>query len=442
MAWVGRVDTLRPRSTVPVVVMRGGTSKGVFLHESDVPRRGHALDNMLLEFPDPMQIDGLGGTHSSTSKVVIVRPSSTPGIDVDYWFAQVAVDAASVDWSGNCGNLTTAVAPFAIDEGLVPAQGLLTKVRLHNCNTGVVVEALVPTGAPITTNYLKPAGGVLGETFPTGSPFDVIDTPDGRVRISIVDVTHPYASVRSTDVGIWLDRDSPQSLNADTALLERLELLGGRCTVLLGLVARPKEARRRFPATPRLMVDPPSAGDAASCDVAALGFSMSRIHQALPMMGALCLGAAAAIPGTVAAEINSSTNGELRISDPKSALDGDGGRRSRLSRPRHPFSGNNPNGSPSSIGPGVSACPQHAVCRPAGRGNRGRENMFEHYPNIFQPIQIGPLAIPNRGVFRSPRHAPRQWPSLNLRFRYSPRRCWTQRSRHSVHMQCMSFALV
>src|SRR5262245_45621638 len=112
------------QQALPAVLMRGGTSKGVFVHARDVPPHGPSCVALLLDLmvsPDPMQIDGLGGTYSSTSKVVIVAPGDESGIDIRYWFAQIGVDRAIVDWSGNCGNLTTAVAPFAINEGLVPA---------------------------------------------------------------------------------------------------------------------------------------------------------------------------------------------------------------------------------------------------------------------------------------------------------------------------------
>src|SRR5690348_1750762 len=126
-----------PQHVLPAVLMRGGTSKGVFLHARDLPPPGPACDTLLLDLmgsPDAMQIDGLGGTYSSTSKVMIVAPDDGSGVDIRYWFAQVGVDRALVDWSGNCGNLTTAVAPFAIDEGLVAAVEPETVVRLRNEN--------------------------------------------------------------------------------------------------------------------------------------------------------------------------------------------------------------------------------------------------------------------------------------------------------------------
>jgi 2-methylaconitate cis-trans-isomerase PrpF len=138
---------LLPVVLLPVVLMRGGTSKGVFVRDDDLPAPGPDRDSLLLRLmgsPDPMQLDGLGGSHSSTSKVVAVSASDRADCDVEYLFAQVGTDRAQVDYRGNCGNLTTAVGPFAIDEGLVPVHGPVTQVRMLNRNTGTRIIAHVP----------------------------------------------------------------------------------------------------------------------------------------------------------------------------------------------------------------------------------------------------------------------------------------------------------
>ena len=314
-----------PQQALPAVLMRGGTSKGVFLHARDVPSPGPACDALLLSLmgsPDPMQIDGLGGTYSSTSKAVIVAPGDEAGVDIRYWFAQVGVDRAIVDWSGNCGNLTTAVAPFAIDEGLVPAVEPETVVRLRNENTGVCIIARVPVrdgwacvdgdlavpgvphpGAPITTEYRNPAGGVMGSALPTGSPCDMVSTPHGELAVSLVDVTHPYAFVRAADLDLDLRRVTPAVLNSDAGLLSRLEAVRASCTVYLGRASDLRAAATSSPVVPRLILvqTPDEAGSEskARVDLLAVGTSMGTVHHALPMTGALCAAAATAIPGTI-----------------------------------------------------------------------------------------------------------------------------------------------
>src|SRR5699024_3180799 len=168
--------------------MRGGTSKGVFFHSRDLPPAGPERDELLLRImgsPDPLQIDGMGGTYSSTSKVVVVDEPNDG--ELTYWFGQVAINAPHIDWNGNCGNLTTAVGPFALEEGLVQGHDPVTRVTLHNENTGTKIEAEVPTsngtfrvdgkhvvdglpgaGSPVVTRYLDPAGKTTGSLLPTG----------------------------------------------------------------------------------------------------------------------------------------------------------------------------------------------------------------------------------------------------------------------------------
>jgi hypothetical protein len=320
--------------SVPATIMRGGTSKGVFLHARDLPPAGPGRDAVVLDVmgsPDPMQIDGLGGTYSSTSKVIVVEPGSG-GDDVRYWFGQVGVDRPIVDWSGNCGNLTTAVGPFAIEEGLVRGTDPVTRVLLRNGNTGVLIEAEVPTpmgtfhsegthvvpgvprpGAPIVTRYLRPAGAVFGTLFPTGEPSRTVGTVDA----SIVDVAHPYVFVRAADVGV--DPDRPRDLAADPAVLRELELLRGRCAALLDRVNRAEDAAESSPTVPRLVLVASPDGD--DHDVRAVALSMGQVHHALPMTGALCLAAAVRLAGTVPAAVAAGPVGEtVRIRHPKGVV--------------------------------------------------------------------------------------------------------------------------
>jgi hypothetical protein len=329
-------------STIPAVIMRGGTSKGVFLHEADLPPRGPDRDRIILDImgsPDPMQIDGLGGTYSSTSKAVVVSRSQRPDADVSYWFAQVGVDEPIVDWDGNCGNLTTAVGPFAINEGLVPAVEPETTVRLYNENTSTVIVARVQVrdgvaavagdlsipgvpspGAPVVTDYLDPAGAVLGSALPTGHLVDTVTTEGGEYEISFLDVTHPMVFVSSSAFGLKLTGLTAAELNKSEELLGRIEELRGRCSALVGAVTDWRDARISAPVVPKLvMVETPGEGD-GDADILALGVSMGKIHHALPMTAALCLGAAAATPGTVASAVRRAGSGPLRIRHPKGVV--------------------------------------------------------------------------------------------------------------------------
>ncbi len=286
---------------LPVVLMRGGTSKGVFIRMADLPVDPARRDRLLLRLmgsPDPMQLDGLGGTHSSTSKVMAVGPAAEPGADVDYLFAQVAVDQAVVDYTGNCGNLTAAVAHYAVDEGLVAPCPPQTVLRLRNLNTAVVVRATVAvragraawegdtvidgvpgSGAALITDYLEPAGSVTGALFPTGARREGLDGHD----VSIVDVASPYVFAAASAFGL-AGTESPAELNARPELLAALEALRVAAGRRIGVDSL---------AIPRLVLVSPGE------DLRVLATSMGRVHHAVPMTGALCIAAAARLPGTL-----------------------------------------------------------------------------------------------------------------------------------------------
>ena len=307
---------------LPTTLMRGGTSKGVFLRAEELPAAGPERDCLLLALmgsPDSMQINGLGGTHSSTSKVMAVSVSDDVDVDIDYLFAQVAVDDAVVDYQGNCGNLTTAIAPYAIDEGLVAVDPGADEVvvMLRNLNTGVRVRSSVPvtdgrsdvegthtiagvpgTGPAITTDYLDPGGSVLGSVLPTGNVVDHVTLDGGdSIDLSIVDVTSPHAFVRSTDVHI-----------ADLGHLEQIRAAAG---ALVGL---------KSPAIPRLVIVSPPGDDGADIDARAV--SMQQLHHAFPMTGALCLAAAVGIDGTLAAEAAATRPAaSVRLRHPKGVVE-------------------------------------------------------------------------------------------------------------------------
>lgn len=304
---------------INAVYLRGGTSKGVFFHARDLPAAGPERDAVLLRVmgsPDPLQIDGMGGTYSSTSKVVVVDEPHD-GV-VTYWFGQVDITTPHIDWHGNCGNLTTAVGPFAIEEGLVPAREPVTTVPLFNGNTGTRIQAEVPvadgtfqvtgehvvdgvpgTGSAVVTRYLEPAGTTTGQLLPLSTITDVA-MPDGAlIPVSVVDAASVYAFVRVSDLGLDLSDAEPAALNTDSALLLRIEHLRSALAVQLGRVRKPADAATRSATVPRIMVVAP--GDDTT-HVVARAVMMGTFHRALPMTGALCLAAAAHTPGTVVSE--------------------------------------------------------------------------------------------------------------------------------------------
>jgi len=326
---------------LPVAIVRGGTSKGVFLHLDLLPADPGERDRLLLRLmgsPDPMQLDGLGGTHSSTSKVMAVGPAAPgSGADVDYLFAQVAVDEPVVDLTGNCGNLTAAVGHYAIDEGMIPgvavpqlvagAAGSSTVVRLRNLNTGVVVRATVPvtaegraawegdtvidgvpgTGAAIVTDYLDPGGSVTGKLFPTG---DRAEDLGGHIA-SIVDVSSPYLFMAASSFGLT-GHEATAELNGRPELLAELEQLRSEAGRRIGVASK---------AIPRTVLV------AEGRDLRVLATSMGRFHHAVPMTGALCIGAAARLAGTVVHHLTrppadgAVAGSVVRIEHPKGAVE-------------------------------------------------------------------------------------------------------------------------
>lgn len=311
--------------------VRGGTSKGLFFHDRDLPSDPADRDRVLLAAlgsPDPYgrQLDGLGGGSSSLSKAAVIGPSTRGDADVDYTFAQIAVDAPVVDYGANCGNLSSAVGPFAVDEGLVPtpADGE-TCVRIHNTNTGKVIESrfavadgravvagdlAVPgvpgTGAPVRLDFLDPAGSRTGALLPTGRPVDELTLSDGRtVRASLVDATNPVVIVLAADVGLTAT-EHPDAVDADAATMALLDEIRRLAGVLMGLGGAPAEVPLSNPKIALVAPPAPSttlAGErieAEDGDLLVRMVSMEKTHRAVTVTGALCLGVAARVPGTLA----------------------------------------------------------------------------------------------------------------------------------------------
>lgn len=322
---------------VPLGLVRGGTSKGVFLHWDDVPADVAERDELVLRLmgtPDPMQIDGLGGSHSSTSKVVVVRRSEEDGVDVDYLFLQVGIDRAVVDTASNCGNLTAAVGPWAVESGLVKVEGDRCELRLRNLNTGVevrsafglvagmpavlgdaVVEGVPGTGAPVELGYVEPGGAVTGRLLPTGSVVDTVAWRGGEIEVSIVDASSLVVFVKSQDLGL-LDARTPEQLAGDLVLLADLEELRASVADRLG-VHSPVGSSIPSPAVPRItIVSTPGAADPV--DLRTLSLSLQRVHHAIPSTSLMCTAAAAEIAGTVVHQVTRPTSAaRLVIGHPK-----------------------------------------------------------------------------------------------------------------------------
>ncbi|WP_323149059.1 2-methylaconitate cis-trans isomerase PrpF [Pseudomonas oryzihabitans] len=321
-----------PQLRIPAVYMRGGSSKGVFFHARDLPPAGPARDALLLRVigsPDPYgkQIDGMGGATSSTSKVVVITPSCRPDCDVDYLFGAPAIEAPVIDWSGNCGNLSAAVGPFAISEGLVeaPRDGLAT-VRIWQANLGKRILAHVPMvngevqeegdfrfdgvafpAAEVVLDFLDPAG-TDGSVLPSGQLVDELDIPGlGRLPVTLLNAGNPTVFAYAESFGLS-GTETQAQVNGDAALLERLEAVRALGAVAMGLARTAVQATVERPHTPKLcLIAPPQTYQVAggkqvpaeAIDVIARMISMGKLHHAIPGTGAVAVAVAAALPGTL-----------------------------------------------------------------------------------------------------------------------------------------------
>jgi probable AcnD-accessory protein PrpF len=343
---------------IPAVYMRGGTSKGVFFLAEDLPADPQMRDRILMRVigsPDRYgkHTDGMGGATSSTSKVVILSRSRHEGCDVDYLFGQVAIDQPLVDWSGNCGNLSAAVGPFAISTGLVaaPADGTAT-VRIWQANIKKKIISHVPMrdgeveelgdfqldgvafpAAEVQLEFLDPADdedGEGGPTFPTGNHIDVLDVPGlGKVEATLINAGNPTVFVDAARLGLK-GTELQGDVNGDKALLARVEAVRALGSVAMGDAATPEEATARRPHTPKLAFVAGPAGYTASdgrrvepgsIDLLARIFSMGVLHHAMTGTGAVAIAAAAAIPGTVVHRVAPvGPDGRVRFGHPSGTL--------------------------------------------------------------------------------------------------------------------------
>ncbi|HET9943900.1 MAG TPA: PrpF domain-containing protein [Terriglobia bacterium] len=332
---------------IRAAIVRGGTSKGVFVFEEDLPRDPATRDATILKIfgsPDPRQINGLGGADPLTSKVAIIGKSSRPDADVNYTVGYVGINQAAVDYQGNCGNISIAVGPFAIDEGLVPAVEPITRVRIYNTNTNRILEAEVPvrngrsvsegdftmdgipgSGARIVVNFVNAAGSKTGRLLPTGRTVDMVELDDGRsVRCSMVDAATPAVFVQACDIGLT-GTELPADTQTNPRILALMEEIRAKAAVLMKLSPSRGQVS---PAVPKVgIVAAPcdyqtSTGKAIAapdCDLVARTKALAVMHKAYAVTGGICLSTAAAIEGTVVYEIadrRAQQTGVVRIGHP------------------------------------------------------------------------------------------------------------------------------
>ena len=328
----------KPQIKVPATYMRGGTSKGVFFNLTDLPEpaqvAGEARDNLLLRVigsPDPYQkqTDGMGGATSSTSKTVILSKSAKADHDVDYLFGQVAIDKAFVDWSGNCGNLTSAVGAFAVSNGLVdaskiPENGVVeVKVWQVNISKTIIVHVPITNGqvqetgdfeldgvtfpaAEVKLEFMDPADGE-GALFPTGNLVDELEVPGiGMLSATMINAGIPTVFINASEVG-YDGTELQEAINGNASALEKLETIRAYGALKMGLISHIDEAKARQHTPKVAWVAPAKTYHASSgkvvnetdIDLVVRAMSMGKLHHAMMGTAAVAIGTAAAIPGTL-----------------------------------------------------------------------------------------------------------------------------------------------
>jgi 2-methylaconitate cis-trans-isomerase PrpF len=337
------------------VLMRGGTSRGLYVKRNELPQDPTLRDRVILAMygsPDVRQIDGIGGADALTSKLAIIGPPTREDADVDYTFGQVSITAPLVDYAGNCGNISSGVGPFAIDEGLVDAEEPITKVRIHQTNTNRIIVAEVPvaegkaavdgdysiagvpgSGAKIMLDFSDTAGAVTGRILPTGNVRDTLDVEGvGQIELSIVDAGNPVVFLRASALGLR-GTESPTEIDANGQLLDSIERVRGHAAQLVGMVDDWRQAGAVSPYVPFIaLVEPPqeyvsfATGKkvkAEQIDFVSRLLFMLRMHKAYPITGTVCTGAAARIEGTVVHEVaqGSPTGSVVRIGHPAGVIE-------------------------------------------------------------------------------------------------------------------------
>lgn len=342
------------QESIPAVFMRGGTSKALMFHAEDLPVDRDLwtpLFSSAMGSPDAYgrQLNGMGGGVSSLSKVCVISRSLRPDADVDYTFAQVMIGEARVDYRSNCGNMSSAVGPFAVDEGLVNVTGESATVRIFNTNTAKIIHSTFPvenamtryagdlvipgvsgSGAPIRLDFFDPGGATTGELLPSGHITERLDVDGfGSIEVSLVDAANAAVFLRSRDVGLT-GVELPEELEVMPELLGLLERIRCAASVRMG-IAPDLDAAARITSVPFVcLVGPSTDGPTITgqvlrrgdIDVVARAFSNGQPHRALPLTIALCLGVAARMTGSVVSEVVSQRpdDGALRVAMPSGVL--------------------------------------------------------------------------------------------------------------------------
>jgi 2-methylaconitate cis-trans-isomerase PrpF len=341
------------RGRLPAVFMRGGTSKALIFHDRDLPAEREAWAPLFLRAigsPDPYgrQLNGMGGGISSLSKACVVGPPSRPDADVDYTFAQLVPREATVDYSGNCGNMSSAIGPFAVDEGLVKAADGEATIRIHNTNTKKIICAtfqvregqaavegdleipgVAGAGSPIRLDFLDPAGATTGRLLPTGNPVDTLTIPDlGPVEVSMVDAANACVFVTATSLGLT-GTEMPEQLDTNQRMLALLASIRERASIAMGITGGLEEARARALVPFVGMVSGPQDAPtltggriaAQDVDLTVRMMSSGQPHRALPLTASLCTAVAAGIPETLVGRARrSAADGPLRLAMPSGVL--------------------------------------------------------------------------------------------------------------------------
>lgn len=317
---------------IPCTIYRGGTSKPIFFLEKDLPREAKQRDEVVLAAfgsPDLRQIDGLGGADPLTSKVAYIGPPTVPGADIDYTFGYVGITSPVIDYAGNCGNTSAAVGPYALLKGLIKPREPVTKTRIYNTNTKKIIVAEFQvrdgdfvsegdfridgapgSGSKILLDFLDSGGSVTGKLLPTGKVREQVKFPTlGALEVSMVDAANPFVFVRATDLGLK-GNETLEEFAGNEALLKKCEEIRSVVAEIMG-IAKKEDATHLSPGVPKIAVVAPPMSyqtpkgkvEALEIDLIARMTALQKLHKAYAVTGAVCLGAAAKIDGTIVNEI-------------------------------------------------------------------------------------------------------------------------------------------